>query len=198
MAPADVMARLSDLAAVADGAVRVLAVDGRSGGGKTTVAGRLAEAIDTCAVVHTDDIAWHHSFFDWTDLLIENVLIPFRRGEAVDYRPDAWRERDREGSISVPAGVEWLIVEGVGAARRELVPLVDAVLWVQSDDAIARERGIARDGGDEAATSFWDEWMAAEEPFLAHHRPWERADLIVNGTPPNGTDPAEILVARAD
>ena len=161
------------------------------------MAERLAAAIDACAVVHTDDISWHHSFFDWTDLLIEHVLRPVGRGEAVDYRPDAWQERDREGSISVPAPLQWLIVEGVGAARRELDPYVDVVLWVQSDDAIARERGIARDGGDEEATRFWDEWMAAEEPFLEDHRPWDRADLVVNGTPPAGTDPAEILIAPA-
>ncbi len=192
--PVGVIARL-EVATPAEGTVGVLAVDGRSGSGKTTAAGRLASAIDSCAIVHTDDIAWHHSFFDWTDLLIEHVLLPVGRGEAVDYRPTAWRERNREGSITVPGPVRWLIVEGVGAARRELVPFIDAVLWVQSDDAIARERGIARDGGDEEATSFWDEWMAVEESFLADHRPWERANLVVNGTPPAGTDRAEILVA---
>jgi hypothetical protein len=197
MTPIGVMDRLMETATPAEGAVGVLAIDGRSGGGKTTVAGRLATAMDACAVVHTDDISWHHSFFDWTNLLIEHVLLPVGRGEAVDYRPEAWQERDREGSISVPAPLQWLIVEGVGAARRELVPYIDAVLWVQSDDAIAREWGIARDGGNEAAISFWDEWMAAEEPFLADHRPWERANLVINGTPPAGTDPAGILVAKA-
>jgi hypothetical protein len=42
----------------------VLAVNGRSAGGKSTVAGRLADAIDRSVVVQTDDFAWHHSFFD--------------------------------------------------------------------------------------------------------------------------------------
>jgi len=196
MTPSELMARVTDVAALDEGAVGVLAVDGRSGSGKTTVAGQLASVVG--AVVHTDDIAWHHSFFDWTELLIENVLRPVGRGEAVDYRPDAWRERDRPGSIAVPAPLQWLIVEGVGAARRELAPYNDAVLWVQSDDAVARERGIARDGGDQAAIDFWDEWMAAEVPFLEDHRPWDRADLIVNGTPPSGTGEATILIAGTD
>lgn len=195
MTPSELMIRVGEAAALDEGAVGVLAIDGRSGSGKTTVAGRLALAIGAGAVVHTDDIAWHHSFFDWTELLVEYVLLPVGDGKAVDYRPDAWRERDREGSITVPAGVQWLIVEGVGAARRELAPYVDAVLWVQSDDAIARERGIARDGGDAAAIAFWDEWMAAEEPFLADHRPWERANLVLNGTPPAGTAAEQVLVS---
>jgi hypothetical protein len=36
--------------------------------------------------------------------------------------------------------------------------------------------------------------MAEEEPFLADQRPWERADLIVAGTPPISFDPATQLV----
>jgi hypothetical protein len=39
-----------------------LAVDGRSAGGKTTLAERLAALVPGAVVVHTDDIAWHHSF----------------------------------------------------------------------------------------------------------------------------------------
>jgi hypothetical protein len=55
----------------------VLAVDGRSSSGKTTLAARLQDAVTSSAVVHTDDIAWWHSRFGWADLLIEGVLVPF-------------------------------------------------------------------------------------------------------------------------
>ena len=41
----------------------VLAVDGRSSSGKTTLAARLRDAVAGSAVVHTDDIAWWHSRF---------------------------------------------------------------------------------------------------------------------------------------
>ena len=58
----------------------VIAVDGRSGGGKTTLAGTLAAVVPGSVVVHTDDVAWHHSFFDWADLLAGGVLEPARRG----------------------------------------------------------------------------------------------------------------------
>jgi hypothetical protein len=56
------------LTVVADGLMRlgqrrsaarrpvVLAIDGRSSGGKTTLAGRLQAAVEGSAVVHTDDI----------------------------------------------------------------------------------------------------------------------------------------------
>ena len=87
-----------------------------------------------------------------------------------------------------------VIVEGVGAARRELMTLVDVVVWVQSDMAEAERRGIERDGGDEAAVSFWHLWMAEELPFMVQERPWERAAFIVAGTPLLPHDPASQVV----
>jgi hypothetical protein len=173
----------------------VIAIDGRSGAGKSTFAARLAEVIAGVAVVRTDDIAWYHSFFGWTDLMRDGVLEPIRRGEEVAYRPPAWVERGRPGAVCVPAGCQVVVMEGVGAGRRELAELVDALVWVQSDAADARTRGIARDGGDVA---FWEEWEAEEVPFLHQHRPWERADVIVAGSPVLGHDrDCEVVVAPA-
>jgi hypothetical protein len=80
----------------------VLAVDGRSNAGKTTLAARIGQAVPGSAVVHTDDIAWAHSRFGWADLLIEGILVPAYRGRAVSYRPPRWAEHGREGSIEVP------------------------------------------------------------------------------------------------
>lgn len=176
----------------------VVAIDGRSASGKTTLATHLARVLPGSTVLHTDDIAWHHSFFDWSEVLLENVLEPARAGREVVYRPAAWQDRGREGAITVPRGSTVVILEGVGAARRELMPVTDSVVWVQSDMAASRTRGLERDGGDAAAEAFWDEWMAAELPFQAEQRPWERADLIVCGTPELAHDPeAEALVSRS-
>jgi hypothetical protein len=65
----------------------VLAVDGRSNAGKTTLAARICRAVPRSAVVHTDDIGWEHSRFGWADLLIEGILAPVHQGRAVRYRP---------------------------------------------------------------------------------------------------------------
>lgn len=134
-------------------------------------------------MVKTDDVAWYHSFFHWADLLRDGVLVPACAGREVRFRPPAWAQRDREGAIQVPQGCPLVILEGVGAARKELIPLIDVVGWVQSDIEQAKTRGVARDGGDVGAAAFWDEWMVEEFPFLAEQRPWERADVIVSGTP---------------
>jgi hypothetical protein len=95
----------------------VLAIDGRSSSGKTTLAARLHDLVPGSAVVHTDDIAWFHSRFGWADLLADGILVPARAGRPVSFRPPRWDERQREGAIDVPADCALLIVEGVGAAR---------------------------------------------------------------------------------
>ena len=77
-------------------AIPVVAVDGRSGSGKSTAAQRIAATIPGAAVLRTDDVAWHHSYFDWTGLLRDGVLDPVRRGRLpVSYRPPAWSARSR-------------------------------------------------------------------------------------------------------
>jgi uridine kinase len=183
-----------------NGSVPVLAVDGRSGSGKTTLADRLHRAAPRSVVVHTDDLAWNESFFGW-GYLLSQVLAPLRRGEPVRLVPPAWPRHGRTGAIEVPAGLDLVIVEGVGASQREVAPLLDAAIWVQSDFTRAEQRGIERDlafgghGGREQTTAFWHEWMAAELPFLDGQRPWERADVIVAGTPATPLGPGELAVA---
>lgn len=198
---AQVVAQLVRSLPVSGHGPAVLAVDGRSAGGKSSFAARLAAAVPGTAVVHTDDIAWWESFFGWDHLLAEGVLAPARRGEAVAFRPPAWEERARDGAVVVPAGARLVVVEGVGASRRSLLPLVDAAVWVQSDVVEARRRGLVRDGDDAEAERFWDEWESQERPFLAEDRPWERAVAVVCGTPElTGVafDPvAEVLVGRS-
>ncbi|MDQ2876770.1 MAG: hypothetical protein M3Y33_18995 [Actinomycetota bacterium] len=176
----------------------VLAVDGRSNGGKTTLAARIGDAVPGSAVVHADDIAWAHSRFGWADLLIEGILVPVRQGRAVSYRPPRWAEHGREGSIEVPADCPLLVIEGDGAGRREVADLIDVLIWVQSGECEAGRRALARIGKPDESPTLQDhrEWMAEEMPFSTAQRTWERADVIVCGTPEIPCDPVtEIVVA---
>jgi hypothetical protein len=176
----------------------VLAVDGRSSSGKTTLAARLQGVVAGSVVVHTDDIAWWHSRFGWADLLIDGILTAVHAGRPVSYRPPRWDERQRPGAIEVPADCPLLIIEGVGAARREGAHLTDAAIWVQADEREAECRSLARAGqpGGPPTVQHLRDWMAEEIPFLAGQRPWEHAALIACGTPQIPYDRAsEIVVA---
>ena len=98
----------------------VVAVDGQRASGKTTLAERLRLSVPGAQVVHTDDVAWAHSRFGWDDLMIEGVLAPLHRGESVHYQPPAWTRNGREGHVDVSTNAPLVIVEGVGASRREV------------------------------------------------------------------------------
>ena len=73
-------------------------VDGRSGSGKSTIAERVTALLGG-AVVHSDDLAWHHDAFAWEDLAVAHVIEPWRRGEHVDYRPPGWVAQGRLGAV---------------------------------------------------------------------------------------------------
>lgn len=182
----------------------VLAVDGRSNNGKTTAAARIGEMVPEAVVIHTDDIAFEHSRFGWADLLVDGILVPARQGQAVRYRPPKWDEHGREGSLEVPAGCPLLIIEGDGAGRREVAHLIDTLIWVQADGRQVARRAAARAANPPAADLVnnpvngapFDEdgWMAEEVPFNAAQRTWERADIIVCGTPEISHDPSTEIV----
>src|SRR3984957_2165971 len=80
---------------VVSGRPVILSVDGRSNAGKTTLAARICEAVPSSAVVHTDDVAWEHSRFGWSDLLADGVLAPVRRGRGGRGRAPGGRGLDR-------------------------------------------------------------------------------------------------------
>lgn len=199
----DVLALLATLGLRGPGR-QVLAIDGHGGSGKSTLAAAMVAAEPDATTIHTDDVAWHHSMFDWSAAMLDGVVRPFRDGQLVRYVPPGWVAKGRAGCLQVPSSTRLLIIEGTGAGRHELSPHVDALVWVEADLALARERGLARDlaSGSNGATRaeaerFWDDWMAEETPFLGRHRPWERADAVVHGTPTIPLREGQIAVRKA-
>ena len=186
---ADMVTSLLAIAGRPIGRPRIVAVEGRSASGKTTIAAALTAAVPGSAVVHTDDLSWNEPMFMWGHLL-RDVLESLYNSPGVSLRPPAWERLGREGSIEVAPDATLVIIEGVGANQREVAYLIDATIWVQSDAEVAERRGIARDiesavnGDADQSIAFWHWWMSHEAHYLNDQRPWERADLVVAGTPP--------------
>ena len=175
----------------------MLAIDGRSSSGKTTLADAVVDAVPGAAVVHTDDIAWHHAVLDWDHLVREHVIDPLRDGRDVDYRPPGWVERDRPGSVVVPASAPVVVIEGVGAGRASLATHVDAVVWVETPLEETQARDAVRVAAGEIDPESYERWMAEELPFHETERTWERADVVVDGTQSCGIDAVLALLPTA-
>ncbi|TPQ16018.1 uridine kinase family protein [Streptomyces sporangiiformans] len=158
------------------GPVRLVGVDGHAGSGKTTLAGRLAEALGGAPVLHLDDIRSHEELFAWTGRLLRDVVEPLSRGEAGRYRVYDWEARRFEAAHDLPPAPV-VLVEGVGAGRRALRPYLACLLWMEVAHDDAWTRGRDRDGS--AQSDFWVDWVTAEHRHFADDPSRPFADLLV-------------------
>ncbi|MDN3022463.1 hypothetical protein [Streptomyces sp. S.PB5] len=158
------------------GPVRLIAVDGHAGSGKSTFAGQLAAALDGAPVLHLDDIASHEELFGWTGRLLAQVIEPLSRGASAHYSPYDWHAR-RFGPARTLPPAPVILVEGVGAGRRVLRPHLARLLWMELPHEESWRRGRSRDG--EEQREFWDGWVRAEVEHFAEDPSRPFADLLV-------------------
>ncbi|WP_330319764.1 hypothetical protein OG927_04800 [Streptomyces clavifer] len=162
------------------GPVRLIAVDGHAGSGKTTFAGRLAAALGGAPVLHLDDLATHEELFAWTDRLRAQVLDPLSHGEPGRYTPYDWTAR-RFGPERTLDPAPVLLIEGVGAGRAAVRPYLAGLLWLELDRERSWERGRHRDGP--GLTDFWDGWTVAEQRHFADDPSYPFAGTVIRQMP---------------
>lgn len=165
------------------GPVRLVAIDGPSGAGKTCLAARLAAELDA-PVVHTDDLlnGWDDQFSFWARLE-KQVLAPLRQGQAARYLAYRWDRRDFGGPpVRVePAGV--VLMEGVSSARRAIRPELSFAIFVTAPPDLRLSRTLARDGGDDIAyRAYLERWRTAEDRHFAEDGTAEYADVVIDST----------------
>ncbi|MCX5260468.1 hypothetical protein OOK27_41075 [Streptomyces canus] len=158
------------------GPVRLIAVDGHAGSGKSTFAGHLADALGGAPVLHLDDIASHDELFDWTGRLLSEVITPLGHGETAHYAVYDWQARRFGPSRALPPAPV-ILLEGVGAGRRALRPHLARLLWMELPHEESWARGRSRDGAE--LREFWEEWVAAEQRHFAEDPSRPFADLLV-------------------
>jgi anthranilate synthase component 1/para-aminobenzoate synthetase len=173
----------------------IIAVDGRSGAGKTTLAIELAARLrehHKVSLFHLEDVypGWN-GLAAGIERYVTTVLAPLSRGEAAEWVSWDWENHyDGQSRTTLPA--EIVIVEGVGAAAASARPLLDAVVWAESSDVDRRTRALARDGS--TYEPFWDQWAAQEDEWLATDRVQDHADIRVLNLA-DGTAPDDVLRA---
>ncbi len=166
----------------ADRLLTLVAIDGRGGSGKSSLAFFLAKRLSETTVVHTDDFAQPGvPGWDWRRFR-RQVVEPLLRGEVGRYQRYDWQEDRLAEWYDVPSrGV--VIVEGVSSTRRELAVPWDVTVWVETPKDVRLVRGIARDG--EAMRSQWENvWEPEEDRYVEEQQPDRRADIVVNGVSP--------------
>lgn len=185
------------------GPVRLIAVDGHAGSGKSTFARRLAGALGGAPVLRLDDLASHGELFGWTERALR-LVGPLSRGEGARYAAYDWHERRFGAAQEVLPAAPVVLVEGVGAGRRALRAHLAAVLWMDVPRATAWRRGRERDGA--AQRDFWDGWEPAEREHFTEDPSRPFADLLVRQCPegyvvepgPRGTPVGTEFITQGD
>ena len=157
------------------GSVRVTAIDGRSGAGKTSLALSLADELGA-PILHLERLYPGWGGLAKTPPMVRDLLAQLAIGERGTATTWDWVAAGPGGTLSVLPTTD-LIIEGVGAGARILRPFLSQLVWVQSPADVRRARAIARDG--EVYAPHWDTWAAQEVEYLSSDRTREVADVVI-------------------
>ncbi len=166
----------------------LIAIDGFGGAGKSTIAQKLKDELGNTYVISIDDFiikeklqeqTADETYFD-RKRLEDEVLLPAKYGVPMHYRQLEWIENKLGDPIEVPT-VGYLIVEGISSTHPDIAKYFDFKVWIDTPMETAKERGRARDGGNENATH-WDLWAANDLLYQEKYHPEQQADFIVGNS----------------
>jgi uridine kinase len=158
------------------GRTRVVAIDGRSGAGKTSLAAELSGRLNAPVVSLEDLYGGWDGLERGIDLLVSTVLEPLAAGQA----PRVPRYDWVAGEWAAPRVIETpdiLIAEGVGAGARRAASFESLIVWLEAPAPVRKRRALGRDG--ETFAPYWDRWAAQEDLMLARDRTQDRADITI-------------------
>lgn len=172
--------------------VFVVALDGMSGTGKTTIAKKVAHRLDAVNVLCDDfftggrNSLWAKkstremidNAIDWRRLRRE-VIEPLKAGKAASWHPFNWKAFGGLDSKTITAQPKQVVIlDGAYTARKELSDVVDYTILITLPHEARVRRVIEREG--EAYSKDWhDTWQASMDYYFTVMRPPESFDLIV-------------------
>ena len=168
----------------------VLALDGRCGSGKTTMAAALAEQFPDSTVLHTDDFylppadrvpGWEQIPCANMDLarLRDEALRPAYEGQPVPYRAYSCRE-GRCLPVQQLSAQPLVILEGSYSHHPLLAGYETLRVFVTCSKPEQTRRLQAREGG--CYQSFAARWVPLEEAYFSHYHIENKADFVMDTT----------------
>lgn len=184
--------RIKDLIDQNKGPVLV-AIDGRSGTGKSSIAQEIAAHLGGVHIVADDfwiggsDDEWRQKSvqekvsqaIDWQRIRSQ-VLVPLLNGRQAQWHPFNWQANEGLSPRLLSANPNRLIVlDGAYSSRPELQDIVSFSILVKvTDDKARRSRLVAREGAGNMENwhVIWDE---AEDYYFSHLRKPEDFDMVL-------------------
>lgn len=149
----------------------IVAIDGRCGAGKTTIAKMLTEYFD-CNVFHADDFyiptekrrAGRFGNVD-AKRLYEEVIKPLGDKRDFSYKPYSCSKKALLDSVDVQ-NKSVAIVEGSYSCQADLFDFYDLHIFADVCKDVQQQRLLIREG-EERLKVFNDKWISMEEEYFA-------------------------------
>lgn len=166
----------------------IIAIDGRCGAGKTTLANKLYERLK-CNVIHMDEFflqPWQRSEKRLAaagenvdhERFLKQVLMPLKQNIAFSYRAYNCRSQSMGENISI-APNPITIVEGTYCCHSELFDFYDFRIFMSVDPKTQLERILQRNGAA-SAKKFSELWIPLEEAYFSAFNIESRCELSVD------------------
>ena len=182
--------KISTLLSISPAAPVLVALDGRCGSGKTTLAAQLARQFPQSITVHTDDFYLPPAsrVANWEQIpcanmdiqrLRDEVVAPARAGQAFSYQAYSCRE----GAYLPPrplGSAPLVIVEGSYSHHPSLAPYYDIRIFVTCSPDEQARRLRKREG--ELYSNFVERWIPLEEGYFAKFQIEQTVDFILDTT----------------
>ncbi len=128
----------------------LIAIDGRAGAGKTTLAAHFFEELSadkTVEVIHMDDLynGWDNALSNPLSEILDRISTAHIAGREFVIKIFNWHtmEFDRQ-EIVTPT--DYLIIEGVGAAQQIVRETGATTYWLDIEPEVGLQRVLDRDG----------------------------------------------------
>lgn len=168
------------------GVTHVLAIDGRAGSGKTTLASDLFLALNmksSVSLIHMDEIygGWDCALGESLTERLSDLLKDLSRGVPHQLPTYDWSAKVFNSYREIsPTHV--LILEGVGSAQRVVREFATATIWLDIDSRTGLARVLERDG--KVSEPFMRQWQVDEDVHHLREKTRENADFVLSTVQP--------------
>ena len=158
----------------------LIAIDGRAGAGKTTLAARLFEELSldkTVEVIHMDDLynGWEKALDAGLTKTLESIVKSHHNKVVFEIEIFNWQLMSFDSKEEINP-VDILILEGVGAGQKVVRDAGATLYWLDIDAEVGIQRVLNRDGNQIAPQM--KQWQIAQEIHFMRDKTRENAEHI--------------------
>ena len=160
----------------------LIAIDGRAGAGKTTLAAQFYDELSpkqSIAVIHMDDLypGWEGALGQALTSTLEKIVKAHQTHSTLEYESFNWNLM-RFDTLKLLTPVDVLILEGVGAGQKIVRDAGAILYWIDVDPEIGIQRVLKRDGNHIAEQM--KKWRIDQETHFMLDKTRENAQHILS------------------